>query len=115
MTARPAPPSGHQLGDPRPDLVDDLWRHLIHPVLVARVCPDLAVFTDELMAVIDDIAARLDPTNAEAARTTALTIFGMMIGTLQLAGTLTDRDLSNQLLARGVETAVKLLAADEAA
>jgi TetR/AcrR family transcriptional repressor of nem operon len=67
------------------------------------------VFTDELMGVIDDIASRLDPTDAEAARTDALTLFGMMIGTLQLARALTDRDLSDQLLARGAETAMKLL------
>jgi hypothetical protein len=39
----------------------------------------------------------------------ALTVFGLMIGTLQLARALTDRDLSDQLLARGVETALKLL------
>ena len=61
------------------------------------------------MGVIDDIASRLDPTNAEAARTDALTIFGLMVGTLQLARALTDRDLSDQLLARGIETALKLL------
>jgi TetR/AcrR family transcriptional repressor of nem operon len=67
------------------------------------------VFTDELMRVIDDIASRLDPTDAEAARTDALTIFGLMVGTLQLARALTDRDLSNQLLARGAETALRLL------
>jgi TetR/AcrR family transcriptional repressor of nem operon len=67
------------------------------------------VFTDELMRVIDDIASRLDPTDAEAARTDALTLFGFMIGTLQLTRALTDRDLSDQLLARGVETALKLL------
>ena len=67
------------------------------------------VFTDELMGVIDDIASRLDPTDAEAARTDALTIFGLMVGTLQLARALTDRDLSDQLLARGVETALHLL------
>ena len=67
------------------------------------------VFSDELMGVIDDIASRLDPTDAEAARADALTIFGMMIGTLQLARALTDRDQSDQLLARGAETAVKLL------
>jgi TetR/AcrR family transcriptional regulator, transcriptional repressor for nem operon len=67
------------------------------------------VFTDELMGVIDDIASRLDPTDAEAARTDALTIFGLMVGTLQLARALTDRDLSDQLLARGVGTALKLL------
>ena len=67
------------------------------------------VFTDELMGVIDDIAVRIDPTDAETARTNALTVFGMMIGTLQLARALTDRNLSDQILARGAETAVELL------
>jgi TetR/AcrR family transcriptional repressor of nem operon len=32
-----------------------------------------------------------------------------MLGTLQLARALTDRDLSDQLLARGVDTAMRLL------
>jgi TetR/AcrR family transcriptional regulator, transcriptional repressor for nem operon len=61
------------------------------------------------MGVIDDIASRLDPAGAEAARTDALTLFGLMLGTLQLTRALADRDLSDQLLARGVETAMKLL------
>ena len=67
------------------------------------------VFTDEVMGVVDDIASRLDRTDAEATRAGALTIFGLMVGTLQLARALTDRHLSDQLLARGVETALKLL------
>ena len=67
------------------------------------------VYTDELLAIADDIAVRLDPTDADAARTDALALFGMLIGTLQLARALTDRDLSDQLLARGVETALKLI------
>jgi TetR/AcrR family transcriptional repressor of nem operon len=67
------------------------------------------VFTDELLGIADDIAARLDLTDAEATRTDALALFAMMIGTLQLARALTDRDLSDQLLARGVETALELL------
>jgi TetR/AcrR family transcriptional regulator, transcriptional repressor for nem operon len=67
------------------------------------------VFTDELMGVIDDIASRLNPTSAEPARTDALTLFGLMLGTLQLARALADPDLSDQLLARSVETAIKLL------
>src|SRR5690349_22237379 len=67
------------------------------------------VFTDELMGVIDDIASRLDPKHVDAARTDALTLFGLMVGALQLARALTDRDLSDQLLARGAETALKLL------
>ncbi|HEY1274050.1 MAG TPA: TetR/AcrR family transcriptional regulator [Thermoleophilaceae bacterium] len=77
--------------------------------IVRRPAATRQIFTDELMDVIDDIASRLDPTGAEAARTDALTIFGMMIGTLQLARALTDRDLSDELLARGVETALTLL------
>jgi TetR/AcrR family transcriptional regulator, transcriptional repressor for nem operon len=67
------------------------------------------VFTQEVMGVVDDIASRLDRADVEARRADALTVFGLMVGTLQLARTLTDRDLSDQLLARGVETAVKLL------
>ena len=80
-------------GCPSAALLDEIAR---------RPAATRQVFTDELMGVIDDIAARLDPTDAEAARTDALTLFGMMIGTLQLARALTDRDLSDQLLARGV-------------
>ena len=87
-------------GCPSAALLDEIAR---------RPAATRQVFTDELMAEIDDIAARLDPTDADAARTDALTVFGMMIGTLQLARALTDRDLSDQLLARGVETALKLL------
>jgi TetR/AcrR family transcriptional regulator, transcriptional repressor for nem operon len=64
------------------------------------------VFTDELLGTAEDIAARL-PTGAS--RIDALTLFGFMIGTLQVARALTDRDLSDQLLARGQETALKLL------
>ena len=67
------------------------------------------VFTAEVMGIIDDIASRLDPADVDAARADALTVFGLMVGTLQLARALTDRDLSDQLLARGEETALKLL------
>src|SRR5207248_6082587 len=66
-------------------------------------------FTDELMDEIDDIASRLDPTDVEAARTDTLTVFGLMVGSLQLARALTDRDLSDRLLDQGVESALKLL------
>jgi TetR/AcrR family transcriptional regulator, transcriptional repressor for nem operon len=90
----------HAEGCPSAALLDEIAR---------RPAATKQVFTDELMDVIDDIASRLDPTDAEAARTDALTLFGLMLGTLQLARALTDRDLSDQLLARGVETAMKLL------
>src|SRR3954467_10570305 len=87
-------------GCPSAGLLDEIAR---------RPSATRQVFTDELMRVIDDIATRLDPTDAEAARTDALTLFGLMLGTLQLARALTDRDLSDQLLARGVESALMLL------
>jgi len=87
-------------GCPSAALLDEIAR---------RPAATRQVFTDELMGVIDDIASRLGLTDAEAARTDALTVFGMMIGTLQLARALTNRHLSDQLLARGVETALKLL------
>ena len=87
-------------GCPSAALLDEIAR---------RPATTRQVFTDELLATADDIAARLDPTDAEAARTDALTLFGMMIGTLQLARALTDRELSDQLLARGVKTALELL------
>ena len=67
------------------------------------------VFTEEIMGVIDDIASRLDPSDVEAARVDALAVFGLMVGTLQLARTLTDRELSDRVLDRGVEIALKLL------
>ena len=87
-------------GCPSAALLDEIARR---PAATKRV------FTDELMGVIDDIASRLDPTDAEATRTDALTLFGLLLGTLQLARALTDRDRSDQLLARGVETAMTLL------
>jgi TetR/AcrR family transcriptional regulator, transcriptional repressor for nem operon len=77
--------------------------------IVRRPAATKRVFTDELRGTMDDIASRLDPNDVEAARTDALALFGLMVGTLQLARTLTDRDLSDQLLARGVKTALKLL------
>jgi AcrR family transcriptional regulator len=87
-------------GCPSAALIDEIVRR---PAATKRV------FTDELAATMNDIASRLDPTDVEAARTDALALFGFMLGTLQLARALTDRDLSDQLLARGVETAMKLL------
>jgi TetR/AcrR family transcriptional regulator, transcriptional repressor for nem operon len=77
--------------------------------IVRRPAATKRVFTAELTRSMDHIASRLDPTDVEAARTDALTLFGLMVGTLQLARALTDRDLSDQLLARGVETALQLL------
>src|SRR5437763_3913420 len=87
-------------GCPSAALLDEIAR---------RPAATRQVFTDELMAEIDDIASRLDPADLEAARTNALTVFGLMVGTLPLARALTDRDLSDRLLEQGAETALKML------
>jgi hypothetical protein len=60
------------------------------------------------MGVVDDMASRLDPRRIEGAQRDALTIFGLMVGTLRLARAPTDRDLSDQRLARGVDTGVEV-------
>jgi TetR/AcrR family transcriptional regulator, transcriptional repressor for nem operon len=87
-------------GCPSAALLDEIAR---------RPAATRQVFTDELLGTADDIAARLDRSDAETARADALALFGFMLGTLQLARALTDRDLSDGLLARGVERALKLV------
>ena len=87
-------------GCPSAALLDEIAR---------RPAATRQVFTDELMVEIDDIALRLDPKDIDAARTDALTVFGLMVGTLQLARALTDRDLSDRLLDQGVKTTLKML------
>jgi TetR/AcrR family transcriptional repressor of nem operon len=77
--------------------------------IVRRPAATKRVFTDGLTRTMDEIASRLDPAHAEGARTDALALFGFMLGTLQLARALTDRELSDRLLAQGVDTALKLL------
>jgi TetR/AcrR family transcriptional regulator, transcriptional repressor for nem operon len=77
--------------------------------IVRRPAATRQVFTDEQLATADAIATRLEPKDPDAARTDALTLLGLLVGTLQLSRALTDRDLSDQLLAQGVETALKLL------
>jgi AcrR family transcriptional regulator len=66
-------------------------------------------YSKGILSVIDLIAARVDPKDPLGARLTALSAFGLMIGTLQLARTVTDRKLSDQLLAEGVTNALALL------
>jgi AcrR family transcriptional regulator len=66
------------------------------------------VFTEQLMGVIDDIAAR-GPGGRRRRSDERAHRLRTAVGTLQLARALTDRDVSDQLLARSAETALKLL------
>jgi TetR/AcrR family transcriptional regulator, transcriptional repressor for nem operon len=70
-------------------------------------------YTDGLLAVIDDIAARLDPDDPPSARASTLSVFALMVGTLQLSRALADRQLADAVLDHGLQNALALLDATQ--
>jgi len=66
-------------------------------------------YTQGVLAVVDDLAARLSPDDPEAARLLTLSVYAAMVGTLQLSRALSDRALSDALLEQGVRNALALL------
>ena len=60
-------------------------------------------------ASIDDMAAQLSPDDPQSARVKALTVFGMMVGTMQLSRALADRRLADAILEQGVQNVLALL------
>jgi hypothetical protein len=71
--------------------------------------PTRQAYTDGVLVVIDGLAARMAPDDPPSARVTALSLLGLMAGTLQLSRALTDRRLADDLLAQGLRTALALL------
>lgn len=71
--------------------------------------PTKQAYTDSMLAFIDDIAARLAPHDPQSARTTVLSVYALMVGTLQLSRALTDRQLADDLLEQGIRTALTAL------
>jgi AcrR family transcriptional regulator len=70
-------------------------------------------YTDGLLAVIDDITARLNPHDPPSVRAQTLNIFALMTGTLQLSRALADRQLADQVLDQGLRNALTLLDATQ--
>jgi TetR/AcrR family transcriptional repressor of nem operon len=70
-------------------------------------------YTDGLLAVIDDIAARLAPGDPQSARVNTLSVFALMAGTLQLSRALADRRLADEVLEQGIQNALMLLGAGQ--
>jgi hypothetical protein len=70
-------------------------------------------YTDGLLAVIDDVAARLDPDDPPSARAKTLSVFALMAGTLQLSRALADRQLADAVLDQGIQNALVLLDAGQ--
>src|SRR6266508_4073220 len=70
-------------------------------------------YTDGLLVVIDDIAARLAPADPQSARVKTLSVFAMMVGTLQRSRALADRQLADEVLEQGIQNALALLDAEQ--
>jgi TetR/AcrR family transcriptional regulator, transcriptional repressor for nem operon len=70
-------------------------------------------YTDGLLAMVDDIAARLAPQDPPSARTKTLSVFALMVGTLQLSRALADRQLADAVLEQGIHNALTLLNAEQ--
>jgi TetR/AcrR family transcriptional regulator, transcriptional repressor for nem operon len=69
-------------------------------------------YTDGLLGVIDDIAERLAPDDPRSARVKTLSVFALMVGTLEVSRALADRQLADEVLEQGIQTALALLGAD---
>jgi TetR/AcrR family transcriptional repressor of nem operon len=70
-------------------------------------------YTDGLLVVIDDIAARLAPDNPHLARVKTLSVFALMVGTLQLSRAMADRQLADEVLEQGIQNALALLGPEQ--
>ncbi len=87
-------------GCPSAALLDEIGR-----------CSDTTkrAYTDGVLGLVDQIASILDPGDPDTARGQTLSLFALLIGTLQLSRALADRRLANQVLERGIENALALL------
>jgi TetR/AcrR family transcriptional repressor of nem operon len=70
-------------------------------------------YTDGLLGGIDDLAARLAPDDPPSARAKTLSVFALLVGTLQLSRALADRQLADQVLEQGIDNALTLLDAEQ--
>jgi TetR/AcrR family transcriptional repressor of nem operon len=71
-------------------------------------------YTDGLLAIIDDAAARLVPDDPQSARLQTLGFFALMVGTLQVSRALADQRLADEVLEQGIQNALALLATNGA-
>ena len=68
-------------------------------------------YTEGVLGIADEIASRLAPDDPQSARATTLSLFALLIGTLQLSRALADRQLADDVLEQGIDTALTLLRA----
>jgi TetR/AcrR family transcriptional repressor of nem operon len=79
---------------------------------VARHSPATReVFTEKVSGLIPLIASQITTDSPKARRRQAVAIYGMMVGTLQLARAVNDKKLSDEILESGVSAALELAGA----
>ncbi|MFL5778751.1 MAG: TetR/AcrR family transcriptional regulator [Chloroflexota bacterium] len=66
-------------------------------------------YTDGQLAIIDDAAARLAPDDRQSTHVRTLSVFALMVGTLQVSRALADRRLADEVLEQGIQNALALL------
>jgi AcrR family transcriptional regulator len=71
--------------------------------------PTKRVYTDSVLDLVDDISARLAPHDPLSARTTTLSVYALMVGTVQLARAMADRQLADDVLEQGIRNALAVL------
>jgi TetR/AcrR family transcriptional regulator, transcriptional repressor for nem operon len=64
-----------------------------------------------LLISTDELAARVAPEDPQSARAQVLTVFAMMVGTVQLSRALADRQLADEVLEQGIKNALALFGA----
>jgi TetR/AcrR family transcriptional repressor of nem operon len=69
-------------------------------------------YTEGLLGLVDAIAERLAPLDPGSARVQALTVFSLLVGTLEVSRALADRHLADEILEQGIKTALGLLGVD---
>jgi TetR/AcrR family transcriptional regulator, transcriptional repressor for nem operon len=90
-----------ETGCPSAALLDEISR-----------CPDPTkqAYTDGVLGFIDDFAAILAPEDPKSARVKTLSIYALMVGTMQLSRAIADPELADQILEQGIQNALTLLA-----
>ncbi|MBJ8343908.1 TetR/AcrR family transcriptional regulator [Antrihabitans sp. YC2-6] len=72
--------------------------------------PVKLAYTAGAAAILDEVTTRLAPEDPATTRRTAQSLFTLLVGTMQLARAIADRDTSDAVLEQGIAAALDLLA-----